>query len=133
MYRIHQTDDEMLVRALHTICLPGDPFSKGCQYWVAWEGEMPVAFCSVKKLRSEPGVVFLNRSGVVPSARGSNLQRRMLNARVKWCRVNGIQSVITYAIYDNWPSIVNLLRSGFRFYVPEWKWAGDVHYFYRDL
>lgn len=57
----------------------------------------------------------------------------MINARVQWAREIGAESCVTYTRYDNHPSIVNLLRCGFKFYVPDYKWAGDVHYFRRDL
>lgn len=129
---LRRTDDLRTVEELHRRCLPGDEFDLEGQLWLAYAGDKPVAFCSARKLKHE-NAVFLSRAGVLPCARGAGLQRRMIHARVRWAREIGARTCITYTVFDNHPSIVNLLRSGFQFYVPHYRWAGDVHYFRRDL
>jgi len=132
-YALQRTDDIELVRALHTICMPGDHFDLEGQLWVCYDDTgTPVGFCAARKLEGEPGV-FLNRAGVLPCANGHKLQQRMIRARLRWAKEVGAKYVITYTLYGNHASIVNLLRCDFRFDIPNWKWAGDVHYFAKDL
>jgi GNAT superfamily N-acetyltransferase len=133
MYRLRQTADVESVKALHTLCLPGDDWEDASQHWILWLDNTPVGFCSAKQLTADDSVVFLSRAGLLPVARGSGLQRRMIQTRLQWCRSVGAKTVITYTVYDNHASIINLLRCGFKFYFPVGQWAGDVHYFMREL
>ncbi len=132
-YTLSRTDNYELVRALHTICMPGDDYDLDGQLWVVHdETYTPVAFCAARKLEGEPGV-FLNRAGVLPCANGKGLQRRMIHARLRWCKEIGVQYAITYTLHSNHASIVNLLKCGFKFDTPAWRWAGNAHYFVKDL
>ena len=118
---------------MHQLCMPGDDLDidKG-QMWLAWDDETPVGFCTTRVVDRD--TIFLSRSGVLPIARGANLQRRMIDVRLRWAREHGYQYAITYTLYDNWPSIINLIKKGFRFYHPAYPWAGrDVHYFRKEL
>ena len=113
--------------------MPGDEFDLTGQLWLVWdESGTPVAFCAARKLKGEPGV-FFNRSGVLPCANGQGLQRRMIHARLRWCKEIGAEYAITYTLHNNHASIVNLLKCGFRFDVPAWRWAGDSHYFVKEI
>jgi len=132
-YELRRTDDLEDVRKLHTILFPGDYYDLSGQCWVCHDDMgKPVAFCSARKIDGEKAV-FLSRAGVLSVASGAGLQRRMIQARVRWAQEIGARDAITYVMFHNHPSIVNLLKSGFRFYTPSWKWAGDAHYFTRSL
>lgn len=113
--------------------MPHDDYDLTGQLWlVRDETDDPVAFCAARKLQDEPGV-FLNRAGVLPCANGQGLQRRMIHARLRWCKEIGAEYALTYTLYHNHASIVNLLKCGFKFDEPNWKWAGDVHYFAKEI
>ncbi len=132
-YKLERTDDKAKVQALHTLCMPEDSYDLSGQLWICHdETGTPVAFCSAREVVEED-CVFLSRSGVLPLANGNRLQRRMIQARVQWAKEVGATMCITYVKYDNHASIVNLLRSGFRLYFPQWRYGGDVHYFKRKL
>jgi len=132
-YRLSRTNDIETVKALHTLCMPGDDFDLAGQLWVCHdETHTPVAFCAARKLTTEPGV-FFNRAGVLPCANGQGLQRRMIHARLRWCKEIGAKYAITYTLYNNHASIVNLLKCGFKFEAPAWKWGGAAHYFVKDI
>lgn len=133
-YKLRQTDNTDLVHALHTICLPSDEFPSGGQLWVCHADDgTPVAFCSACVLPAETGTVFLSSAGVLPCARGQGLQRRMIYTRLNWARTQDATHVITYTVYDNYASIINLLDAGFKFYDPRYRWAGNVNYFIKEL
>lgn len=133
MYRLRRTDDVEAVMALHTLCLPGDDWDEGTQHWILWDALWsPVGFCSARLLTGQPGV-FLSRAGVLPAARGCGLQRRMIQTRLRWAREVDATFAITYTTYTNFASTMNLLKCGFKFYLPSYKWAGDVNYFIKDL
>lgn len=102
-------------------------------FWIARDETGTVlGFCSAVYLTGENNV-FLSSAAVFPCARGGGLQRRMIRHRVRWAKAQGARYAITYAIKSNYPSLTNLIRAGFRFYVPATSWAGDVHYFERKL
>lgn len=130
--KLRRTNNEELVRALHTLCLPGDAWHEATAMWALWDGPTAIGFCTVHSLSNENGV-FMARSGIFESARGHGLQVRMLRARERWAREAGREFAVTYTAYENHPSIVNLLRCGYQFYEPAEAWAGEVHYFYKSL
>ncbi len=136
-YELRQTDDTALVHALFTICMPSDyaPTWKKGTMWVCHAADgTPVAYCSAKLLTNEVHTAYLSSAGVLPCARGHQLQQRMIKARDQWARVQGCTAVVTYTLYDNHPSICNLLKQGFKFYVPHYSWQGkNVHYFIKDI
>ena len=133
-YRILRTDDIAECRALHQMCMPSDDIDLGGQKWLCWDEDtnFPIGFCAARWY-SHPGVIFFSRCGVLPRARGNGLQLRMLRTRLKWAGSLEAWKVITYTMYDNHASIVNLLKAGFEFYEPMTKWAGKVHYFKKEI
>ena len=132
--RIRQTDDIDLIRELHTQLFPADewPVTDKTTCWLMTLDDDPVGFCTADDLGS--GVVFMTRAGVLPVVRGGGLQRRLIRVRTAWARALGATAVITYTILQNYPSMINLLKSGFKFYTPEYEWVGSkVHYFHKQL
>lgn len=128
--------DEDEARRLHELAFPADAFpsdewsSYDHQFWVAYAvGGKLLGFCSAVHwpLRN---AVFLSRAAVVKAARGTGLHRQMIFHRVMWSWGQGVDRVVTYTTLQNYPSMVNLLDSGFRFYQPAENWVGKrVHYF----
>ena len=96
--------------------------TEGAHWWVAFDGEAPVAYAGVKI--SDEKLAFLCRSGVLPDYRGKGLQAKLIRARVSWARKQGIKQAVTYTVLDNPASSNNLIRCGFKLYIPEWKWGG---------
>jgi hypothetical protein len=130
------TEDE--ARELHELAFPGDIFPTDLDtdpehdhhFWVAYAvGGRKLGFCSAVHW---PGrnAVFLSRAAVFKAARHSGLHRQMIFHRVLWAWGQGVDRVVTYTTLQNYPSMVNLLDSGFRFYQPDTKWVGNrYHYF----
>lgn len=86
--------------------------------------------------RPERGYVYLSYGILHPLELGNGLQRRMIQHRLRWAKRQGAIYAVTYTLLHNYPSIVNLLRCGFRFAKEPRGWAGvgnDVHYFEREL
>jgi GNAT superfamily N-acetyltransferase len=137
-YTVTMTEDLDTVEALHTLCLPGDEFPDEDDIHQAWlvaeddEDETPVGFATIKVVDED--TVFMQRSGVLPHARGHRLQRRLLQQRERWARECDIKWVVTYTSYRNHASITTLIKAGYRFYLPEQYWAGRfTHYFFKAL
>jgi RimJ/RimL family protein N-acetyltransferase len=101
-------------------------------FWLVHRGNRPAGFCSVADIGY--GVAYFSAAAVEKWARGGGLQRRMIRVRLRWARRRGLRTVVTYTVKDNYPSIANLIKCGFRFYDPEDPWAGkDVLYFILNL
>lgn len=137
-YKVRKTNDLTSMLALHLLCMPYDKFSphKDESHWIAYdETWTPVAFASAK-FRKRENYVYFTRAGVLPCAQGQGLQKRLIKARLNWAKKIGADTAYTYTILKNYPSMLNLIKCGFKFWLPpkEAKWVGDdVHYFIYDL
>lgn len=110
----------------------------GNVYWLLFDFDTPVGFCSVRPSRFDPEhTVFLSRAGILPVARGLRLHRRMIRARCRWARKHGFEYAITYCYNENKASAVNLIKEGFLPWKPPesiGRWAGeDAMYFRKTL
>lgn len=94
-------------------------------WWVAEDGDEAVAYAGL--YTGIKGEGWLVRAGVVPAARGNNLQRRLIGVRVARAKVLGIPKLYTYTMDWNRYSNANLARAGF---VP-YKVDGKSIYWYR--
>ena len=82
------------------------------------------AYASVRPSMQYAHVVYFDRAGVAPLARGRGLQRRLIRARLGWARSEGATHAVTYTAPHNIKSSNNLIRCGFRMYSPRKPWAG---------
>ena len=104
----------------------------GAHWWVAYDGDVPVAYAGVKLL--EGNLAFLCRAGVLPAWRGKGLQAKLIRARVSWVKKQGMTRAVTYTVLENPPSSNNLIKCGFKLYTPQWKWGGsDALYWFKNL
>jgi ribosomal protein S18 acetylase RimI-like enzyme len=86
------------------LCAPGNVAAA----WLADVAGFAVAYVDAD------GVVQLASCGVLPAYRGRGLQRKLVAAHERWGRARGARSARTYTSSDNWPSLANLLRCGYR-------------------
>ncbi len=66
-------------------------------------------------MRPEKAYCFLSRAAVVARYQGFGVQRAMIKARLRWAKREGAPTVVTYTDLHAYPSIINLLRCGFKF------------------
>ncbi len=110
---------------------PGDDHT----FWRLTDGDTDYGMCSAV-YRPEKGYVYLSYGSVDPAFAGAGLQRRLIRHRLRWGRRQGALYAVTYTVRDNYPSMANLLKCGFRFAARPRGWRGvegDVHYFEREL
>lgn len=100
-----------------------------CWHWIAYDNKTPVGFASSRKVYSRENWGYIAACGVLASHRGHGLMRKLVARVAKHAREQGWDGVLTYVALNNIPSMISLLRSGFRFYLPEEHWVGDeFHY-----
>jgi GNAT superfamily N-acetyltransferase len=92
------------------------------RWWLAYHNGVPVAFAGLKKSASEPGALYLVRSGVIEGHRGRGLHMRLIRVRERWARKHGWRGLRTDTT-DNHRSANNLIRAGFRIFAPELLWS----------
>lgn len=110
---------------------PGDDHT----YWTLVDGKTHVGLTSAV-FRPEKGYVYLSYAIIMPSCQVKGLQRRLIRHRCNWAKRQGAIYVVTYTLLDNYPSMINLLRCGFKFAKHPREWLGygpDVHYFEKQL
>lgn len=109
--RVRRTKDVARVASIATACLPNDYFRTGEAYWIAWDNKVPIGFCIASK-DGEEGRHEL--AGVTQFSRGKGVQVKLIAVREAWMRKEGCTHAVTYVAPDNGPSLVNLLKSGYR-------------------
>lgn len=134
-YRIVPCNDPQVIDSLHREIFPEDDNDDlPNTAWVVKDAQGALSgFCTVREARQLPDCAFLTRAGVSACARGNGLQRRMIRTRLNWARRKGYKYAITYTTWENYSSMVNLLKCGFRVYAPDVDYAGDVMYFRKEL
>jgi GNAT superfamily N-acetyltransferase len=113
-----------LLLYLQLKCLPHDqPLESDSGFWwIAYEGELAVAFAAMSQSHRWTDTGYLSRSGVLPSHRGQGLQKRLLRVRERKARSLGWNWLIT----DTWcnPASSNsLISCGFRLFEPSHPWG----------
>jgi RimJ/RimL family protein N-acetyltransferase len=119
---LRQSTDRAAIDALQRLCLPSDePLSieEGGVWWITTD---LTAFCAIKQTDTE-GHWYLSRAGVVPSARGQGLQKRMIRCREQFAKKMGAAYVITDCTAENLASANSLMACGYRLYAPQYRWA----------
>lgn len=121
------TEDLGLVLDLDAQIFPGeDPPDIGTHtaWWTAYDASgRPVAYAGAM-LWTPDRAIYLHRAGVLPCARGKNIQRRLISVREQWGRRQGAVWSYTYTAHHNVASANNLIASGYRLWIPT-TWAGS--------
>jgi GNAT superfamily N-acetyltransferase len=109
------------------LCLPSDApcCLHDAKWWVAKVEGVTAAYGGAKVLLGE-NVAYLCRAGVLSQFRGQGLQLALIRRRVRWARGLGLREVITDTSLDNVASSNNLMKAGFRLYLPEHPWGLPV-------
>lgn len=101
--------------------------------WVIQDRGEIVAYAASKPSELLPGYVYLSRCGVIESHRGRGLQRRLIRARLRAARRDGLIGAYTYTVLDNPPSANSLISEGFRLFDPGEGWRRDVLWWRKAL
>lgn len=106
------------------------PIEQGT-WFLTWLGGVPVAYSAI-----DLNTGYLSRAGVLPCARGKNLQRLHIRRRIDAALAAGLKRVYTDVMAYNVPSHRSLVREGFLPYRPDprvWYAHPDVVYLERLL
>ena len=132
--RIRETKDVALITRMNKQCFDGyDVFETVTGvFFVATVDGKPAGFASVRRMND--GVYELTRAGVVPKHRRKGIQRKLIQARIRWAKRNNVDVLVTYTRLDNFASMSNLLKCGFKFHAPEVPWEGTgLMYFRKEI
>lgn len=117
-------------------CFPDDtpfPTKERAWWWLARWDDVDAGFGGLLEVDNGSSG-FLCRAGVVPDFRGRGIQLRLIQERVRYSRTCGHKQVLTYTSLQNAASNNNLIRAGFRQYIPEYPWVGSSFiYWYLTL
>jgi len=132
-YRIYQvdpshTDVQTQLAFMHLTCFPDvEQVTQVGDWWFAYAigTTEPVAFAGLWKSQREESAGYLARAGVMPSARGHGLQKRLIKSREVAARKKGWHLLFSDTFPGNAHSLNNLFAAGFRCFVPKTPWSGD--------
>lgn len=124
--------NDFRIRELHARVFPNDvePDWPDAQWWTAERGSQAIAFAGIQQSKRWRDAGYLVRAGVVPSARGQGLQRRLIRVREGYARRMGWRWIVTATLHN--PASANsLIASGFRLYEPAHPWLADGALYWR--
>jgi GNAT superfamily N-acetyltransferase len=130
------TDPEVedTIAEMHQECFPDYdtmPTNTG-HWWIAYDEEdTPVAFAGLWPSVRLPATGYLCRGGVLPQARGAGLQRRLIRARERKALKLGWLAMISDTVLGNYASANNLIRCGYRMWIPPTLYASDQAIYWR--
>lgn len=114
LIRVRREHDLEWLREVHRVAFPHDawPTEDIQLYWTAVRGDELLGFAGATFCDR---VLHLTRCAVVASAQGLGLQRKLIGVRERYARRIWCTTIETYTTRDNWASITNLIRCGYRF------------------
>ena len=118
-----QSSQDKLSR-LQKVCLPYDqPIDTNFgSWWIATENGVDIGFAGLVRSVSWSDCGYLCRAGVVPSARGQGLQKKLINVRVRQAKALGWNWVVTDTRLN--PASANsLISCGFKMFEPSKPWG----------
>jgi GNAT superfamily N-acetyltransferase len=121
-----------LLKRLQKDCLPYDKVydvSNGA-WWVAYQDGKPIAFAGVVRSSRWNDTGYLCRSGVIRSARGRGVQKRLIRVRQLYAKKMGWSWLISDT-YHNPPSSNSLISCGFRLFDPTNPWGAKGTLYWR--
>ena len=92
-------------------------------WWLAFQDGVPVAFAGLVPSVRWQDTGVLSIAGVLPAARGSGLQKKLIRKRIEKCKALGWHTIITDTINTNAASMRSLMACGFKPYNPKVQWA----------
>lgn len=116
-------------------CLPYDQPYDTTQgwWWIAYDGNKPVAFAGIVRSMSWSDCGYLCRAGVLASHRGLGLQKRLIAIRTTKAKKIGYKWLISDT-RDNHPSANSLAKLGFKMFTPTNPWGyNDTLYWRKRL
>lgn len=115
--------------------LSGEEFDR-TTWWVARDEDgKPVAYAGARTFTTysddeededENRMAVLVRAGVLDSARGKGLQKKLIQVRTRWAQQQKARAAVTYTMPSNYRSSNNLIKCGFVMYMPEHGWVGEL-------
>jgi len=135
-YTIRKSEDIDETREMHQLAFPDDVWvGDDHEYWFAYDEDGATCGFASAICYAESNTVYLSRCAVSMAANGKGLQRRFIAVRLRWARSISADVAFTYTKLKNYPSMINLIRAGFKLFDTNDKLTGwrEYHCFVKDL
>jgi GNAT superfamily N-acetyltransferase len=137
MYTIRRIDGQhdnqaALLHWLQLEILPSDdplPTTTGW-WWVIYQDDRPIGFCSLRKSSQWADAVYLCRAGILPKYRGKGLQKRLIRVRERLAKRLKMNWLVSDT-YNNPASANSLIACGFRMFTPSQPWGAEQTCYWR--
>jgi len=121
-----------LLHWLQLEILPSDdalPTNKGW-WWIVYQDDRPIGFCSLRKSAQWGDAVYLCRAGILPKYRGKKLQKRLIRVRERLAKRLKMNWLISDT-YNNPASANSLISCGLRMFIPSKPWGAEGTLYWR--
>ena len=133
--RADPNEDEDTLRSLHDATFaesaPMPDWHEGT-WWIAWEGDEPIAFIGFIPSTVYPDMAYFSRVGVMPIHRGKRLQQKLMRVMERKVKRDGYTGMVSDTT-DNPSSANNFPPMGWRMFEPKAPWAMASTIYWRKL
>jgi len=99
-------------------------------WWIAYQEGKPIGFAGLVRSARWTDTGYLCRAGVIPSARGRGVQKRLIRVRQLYAKKMGWAWLITNT-FDNPASANSLISCGYKLYDPSIPWGAKGTLYWR--
>lgn len=99
-------------------------------WWILYQDDRPIGFCSLRNSAQWGDAVYLCRAGILPKYRGKGLQKRLIRVRERLAKRLKINWLISDT-YNNPASANSLIACGFRMFTPSQPWGAEETCYWR--
>lgn len=126
---IRRTTRILMIEEMDRACFPGEPIKlkdlNESVWFLATVDGKPAGYAGIRVVDGISG--YLCRAGVLEEFRGCGLQKKLIKARERWARQQGLNSLITYTCQSAVKSPNSLIACGFKLYHPAKPWAAGSY------
>jgi len=126
--RVTTQEELVYARSIHDLLFEAETWdpNQAKAVWLVWNNSEPVGFCSIDETDMAPEAAFVSYIGLLASARGRGLGRRMVRTCTKWARDAGYSRIVSYTWVENVSSARSFLREGWEYFYPENTASGYI-------
>lgn len=132
--RITEMDEKTkaVILRMQRACLPDDEPLDPAEgwWWVGYDEDWPIAFCSMKPSQRYKNAVYMSRSGVTYYYRGYGLQKKMLRMRERFARTKDFEWAVSDTT-DNPASSNSLISCGYKLYEPKIPYGHETTLYWK--
>lgn len=119
-----------IVRKIERECFAVYETCENDDFWFVYNNNDIIGYCASTQYEM-PWVSFLSGCAILPDFRGHGLQSRCIKVREQRAKKLGYTRCVSYTIPSNIYSANNLIKNGYKLYIPPTFWGGKNQLYFQ--